>query len=494
MASISTDGNGNRTIQFVGSDGKRRSIRLGDVPKRMAESVKTRVEHLNAMKRNKLPMDSDTADWVGGIGTQLASKLAAVGLIPARSASGLGEFCLGVLADRRTDGTTKPATVVTLETVTNDLRRHFGEDLNLRDVTEAMAEDFRIHYQTRKPKLANATVSRRLTTVRQIFEVARRRRLIDANPFAEVSARSSLPPERRFYLTPDDFTKLIAACIGDHWRTVLALTRLGGLRCPSEVLSLRWADVNLKAGRMRIRSPKTEHIAGKDARECPVFADLRPFLESARRDGPFVIGGEWGDRQRKVANSHRGWISVNLRGNLKKIIRRAGLKEWPKLFQNMRASCETDLNQIFPTHVVAAWLGHSPKVAVKHYLQVTDANFDKAVQNPVHPVPILSKLDGAQVFTESARTPEPLVIEGENVNHEWARRDSKPGSEPLESPCILRFPCRGGADSGAVPILSETAHADNRLPAILAAFTAGGDPVRAALYAVAVNPQLRKAG
>ena len=65
-----------------------------------------------------------------------------------------------------------------------------------------------------------------------------------------------------------------------------------------------------------------------------------------------------------------------------KIIERAGLKPWPKLFQNMRASRQTELEETFPTHVVCKWMGNSPKVAQKHYLQVTDSHFEKATQNP----------------------------------------------------------------------------------------------------------------
>jgi hypothetical protein len=34
-------------------------------------------------------------------------------------------------------------------------------------------------------------------------------------------------------------------------------------------------------------------------------------------------------------------------------------------------------------HVVCAWIGNSQAVAAKHYLQVTDDHFSKAVQNPV---------------------------------------------------------------------------------------------------------------
>jgi hypothetical protein len=55
------------------------------------------------------------------------------------------------------------------------------------------------------------------------------------------------------------------------------------------------------------------------------------------------------------------------------------LKPWPKLFQNLRSSRETELTQKFPLHVVCAWMGNSQLVAAKHYLQVTDKHFTKAV-------------------------------------------------------------------------------------------------------------------
>ncbi len=39
-----------------------------------------------------------------------------------------------------------------------------------------------------------------------------------------------------------------------------ALTRFGGLRCPSELTRLEWRDVDLPNGRMIIPASKTEHI------------------------------------------------------------------------------------------------------------------------------------------------------------------------------------------------------------------------------------------
>lgn len=61
MASITTEPGGRRTIQFVGRDNKRRSIRLGKVSQRIADAVKTRVEQLNAAQIAGHAVEADTA-------------------------------------------------------------------------------------------------------------------------------------------------------------------------------------------------------------------------------------------------------------------------------------------------------------------------------------------------------------------------------------------------------------------------------------------------
>lgn len=54
------------------------------------------------------------------------------------------------------------------------------------------------------------------------------------------------------------------------------------------------------------------------------------------------------------------------------------LEPWPKLWVNLRASCRTDVEEEFPTHVCNAWLGHSKAVADKHYLRVKPEYIAKA--------------------------------------------------------------------------------------------------------------------
>jgi hypothetical protein len=70
--------------------------------------------------------------------------------------------------------------------------------------------------------------------------------------------------------------------------------------------------------------------------------------------------------------------NVNLRTQLLRIIRRAGVTAWPKLFHNLRASRETELAGEHPLHVVCAWIGNSALIAQKHYLQVTESDFEQA--------------------------------------------------------------------------------------------------------------------
>jgi integrase len=148
------------------------------------------------------------------------------------------------------------------------------------------------------------------------------------------------------------------------------------------VMRLETQDVGWGTGRFKVHSIKTKRYAKGGVRVVPIFPELRPYLEAASAAaGSGVV---------YVVARHRD-NSVNLRTQLLRIMKRAGVSPWPKLFQNLRASCETDIGENFPVQVVAAWLGHSPGVALKHYLQVTEDHYrraagkavQKAVQFPV---------------------------------------------------------------------------------------------------------------
>jgi integrase len=363
MASITKGANGYRTIQFVAGDGKRRSIRLGKVSQKQAEGVKVRVEALNAALISKCPLDGDTASWVAGIGDDLAAKLAAVGLIPERASTLLGEF-LAAYITRRTD--IKPRTRINLEACKARLVEFFGKDRSLKSITPGDADAWLLWLRER---YANGTAGRTVKRAKQFFRSAVRSRLIPSNPFEDVKPPSQVNESRKHFVTQETTRRILDACPDAEWRLIVALCRFGGVRCPSELLPLRWAEVDWERGRFLVKSPKTEHHEGGAERWVPIFPELRPYLEAAfeRAEAGTVF----------LINRYRD-TNANLRTQLKRIIRRAGVAAWPKLFQNLRASRETELAAEYPLHVVCAWIGNSALVAQKHYLQVTDADFARA--------------------------------------------------------------------------------------------------------------------
>lgn len=245
-------------------------------------------------------------------------------------------------------------------------------------ITPGEADDFKQSLVNRK--LSPTTIHKRLQTPRSFFHALRRRKLIDENPFDGVKAAAAGIKDRQRFVTRDEIDLVLAACPDHHWKAIVALARYGGLRCASEVLSLRWQDIDWAANRIIVTSPKTEHQVGKASRTIPLFPELRPILDNAFELAPegaiYVVD----EKFRKAADRPTGWMNTNLRTTFQKIVKRAGLTPWPRLFQNLRASRETELIEKHRVQAVTEWLGNTPRVAMRHYLMTTDEHFDAAVK------------------------------------------------------------------------------------------------------------------
>lgn len=190
--------------------------------------------------------------------------------------------------------------------------------------------------------MADATVRRRTGKAKQFFAEALERGLVDQNPFAKLPSHVKANTARQFFVPADWIERCIEVATHVTWRTILALARYGSLRCTPELLRLRWSDVNLPEGRMSIHASKTEHHGSGGMRQCPIFPELRPYLDAA-----------WDAAQEGsayVIDRYRG-TGVNLRTRFESIIELAGLVPWPKLMQNLRASRETELMAKFPARM-----------------------------------------------------------------------------------------------------------------------------------------------
>jgi integrase len=369
MASVTKESKGGKAryrVWFNDSDGRRKSIRLLSLSKRDAESIARKIESIVSAQISGEPLPRAIADWIANVGDELRNKLADAGLCSPRKVA--PPLTVIEWMDReisRRKESVAERSFLNWKATRDKLEEHFGGK-SIASVTPEDADRFAVAMRQR---FAGATAAGHIKRAKQFFRAAVRARVLPQSPFAEVKAGAMVNAERLQYVSIENVERVIAVAPDHEWRLLIALSRYGGLRSPSETLNLKWGDVDWDAQTMRVASPKTAK-QGKPFRIVPIFASLRPYLQDAWDAAPdgavFCI-----ERYRSQ--------DVNLRTHFQRLIERAGVKSWPRLWHNLRASCETDLTDKFPLHVAAAWLGNTPKVAEKHYLSVKPEHVAAAV-------------------------------------------------------------------------------------------------------------------
>lgn len=415
MATLWTDKNGRYLAQFSWPARQRRTISLG-YDKVFADDAKRRIEELIVARKYRRSLGGGLAEWLARIDDRLHAQLAKAGLDeprePAQSLTHpLGKFIDEYIASR-VDA--KPNTITVFNRVRTHLVNHFGENKPVESITEGDADGWRLYLIGKK--LADNTVRRHCGIAKQFFKVAVRRKWITTNPFADlVSIVRGSSQDRQYFVTRQEIAAILEHCPDTEWKTMVALSRFGGLRCPSEVLALRWCDVDFDRMRIKVRSPKTEHHEGHESRIIPLFPELEPILLQLQNEAP--TGSEF------VITRYRD-PACNLRTQFERIIDKAKLKAWPKLWHNMRASRQTELAKDHPIHVVCAWIGNSRAIAQEHYLQVRDEDFDLATRTALQKC--------MQQGGEPERTPSEAVPDSPPSNRKYLYSQGFMGVTGLE--------------------------------------------------------------
>jgi integrase len=369
MASVCPEPNGRKLIQ-INQLPNRPKVRLGKVSDKAAQSIRVKIEAVLASKASGQPLDHETASWLGRIDRKLHGRLVSLGLVNARDEAQTAALSDVVARYIRGRSKIKPNTLRNYETTKRLLEEHFGKDRLVGSIHAGSARDYR---EWLVNKYASATVAREIKRARQFFEYAKDHRLTAENPFAKIKAGSQKNTKKKHFVDDGVIEKVLGACPDSNWRLLLVLARYGGLRIPSELQQLTWADVDWHGGRFTLRVPKKEHIDGHETRIVPLFPEIRPYLERAFDEAPSGTVHVLPKRFHKAGYAFAG---------IKRAIEKAGLKIWPKLFVNLRASRETELMRREPAHLVYAWIGNSREVAEDHYLMVTDADYARVSAEP----------------------------------------------------------------------------------------------------------------
>lgn len=353
-----------RFIQFKDESEKWHTIHLGSVTLKTAQTVRTHVDEIWNANTTRTTIPSVTAAWLGDIADVLYRKLVKHGLVKPRI--GDDPVAIGPFIDRyiqkRTD--LKPSTLVNLKQAKKKVVGFFTEH---RDITTINKGDMQDWHRWLLERLEPASVAGHFKRAKLFFEDAVSRGIIAVNPGKGIKAGSQSNSARKRYVPADDVMQVIAVTPDAEWQLLFALARFAGLRIPSESAALRWVDINFATKKMKIHASKTERHEDKGVRLVPIVKQLMPYLRAAH--------------QRRNASDR--YVTPHLRReNLRrmgvKLVERSAVEPWPKLFHNLRASCQTDFARHFPEYVVCDWIGNSEKIARKHYLMVTDEHFEEA--------------------------------------------------------------------------------------------------------------------
>lgn len=365
-------------LRFRDSSKRQRILWLGDVSKRSANEIMRHVTELAESHGRNVKPDVVSVEWGNNLTGRLRQKLAEWGYVaPERETRPSSLVCSEFFESyiqSKTDWSQR--STCNYRQAVRHFNAFMGKERLLNDVLPPDIDAWRawMVQQGKRRKtaddpgegLAEATANRHAKRLRTLFNQAIRSKLAKTNP-VDGKIGDEVNRERDHYVSREVAAKVIQQCNMEsnaEWALIFGLCRYCGFRCPTEVLGLTWADVDWEGGRLRVDSTKT------GLRYCPIFPEVRPLLEAVFDQAP--------DGTLHCIRTYRGAES-NLRTQLLRILNRAGVKAWTKPFVNLRASCRTDLQELYPDHVVNSWMGHSSRIAAKHYLQTTDLHWERAL-------------------------------------------------------------------------------------------------------------------
>jgi len=124
-------------------------------------------------------------------------------------------------------------------------------------LSEITAEKIERYKAKRIKKVSPASVNRELSCLSHMFTLAIRWNIVSKNPMKSVE-KFKEPPGRVRFLTLDEIERLIKAC-SPHLRPIVITALNTGMR-KSEILNLKWKDVDLTQRTITIRKSKNNEI------------------------------------------------------------------------------------------------------------------------------------------------------------------------------------------------------------------------------------------
>jgi len=233
------------------------------------------------------------------------------------------------------------------------LKDFFG-DRPLEEITPQLIEQFRANRLEKRN--ARATVNRYMALLKRMFSLAIEWGFVTSNPAQRVRQFSEHEFAKERILTPAEEVLLLRACHERLKPIVIAALNTGMRR--GELLALRWEDIDLRRGLIRVKKSKS----GKQ-RTVPVNESLKATLQSLP-----LFGCDKGSV----------FEPVNIQACFEKARQDAGFPELR--FHDLRHTFATRLvDRGVDIITIQKLLGHSTVVITQRYTHARDDRAYEAV-------------------------------------------------------------------------------------------------------------------
>lgn len=323
----------------------RRSIWLGDLSKADAVASQRHIDEVLAAQTAGLPIPRQTQRWLQTLSISLCSKVLPL-LGSAKTVVSMIDQFIDMKSKR-----VEAATISSIETSLSHLRDHCASML-VQGV-----ERHHLDSIVSELTVADSTKGKIAKDWRAFFSWCIANNAATHNPADHLS--TSVPAAKKNFIERTTIDRVIAATDDPHFAAVLALSRYGGLRIPSEVYPLTPTDIG--TDRLRVTDTKRSCV-----RDIPLFPELSPHIDAVRSL-----------HESSVCRLSPSGIT----SRLLRLLAKTDITPWPKPWHAMRASRETELIRDFGITTACTWIGNSPAVAAKHYAQVSPDDWRRATQS-----------------------------------------------------------------------------------------------------------------
>jgi integrase len=229
-----------------------------------------------------------------------------------------------------------------------------------RLISAITALDLENYKTARRQEIKPASVNREMAMIKHMFNKAVAWGLLKDNPLRQV-LKFKEPPGRVRYLSNEEIRELLSCCNG-HVKSIVVMALYTGMR-RSEILNLKWADIDMRNRLISIR-----HAKNNESRQIPIS---NPLYDELRAVGQQVS-------EQHVFCGEDGKPFLDVKTGFKAALRRAGIKDFRfhdlrHTFASHMAMSGTDIQTL------QKLLGHKDIKMTLRYSHLSDSHLKEAV-------------------------------------------------------------------------------------------------------------------